>query len=188
MARTSNGDGSFSPEDLSSLGPGTTIEEGVLIFCPGHVELGRGVYVGHRAILAGDPRGRITLADGVWVGPDCYLNSAGGIAVGPQTGLGPRTAILTSVHEETPYPTPITSAPLKFGAVEIGAGCDIGIGAVILPGVRIGDGVQVGAGAVVSRDLPAGAVAAGVPARILRFRSGSPTDGRLAHSAGVPDT
>jgi serine acetyltransferase len=188
MVRTSRGDGSFSREDLANLGAGTTIEDGVLIFCPGQVELGRGVYIGHRTILAGDPRGRIRLSDGVWVGPDCYLNSAGGIAVGAQTGLGPRTAILTSVHEETPFPTPITSAPLEFGAVEIGAGCDIGIGAVILPGVRIGDGVQVGAGAVVSRDLPAGAVAVGVPARVLRFRPGSPADGRPPRSTALPGT
>jgi acetyltransferase-like isoleucine patch superfamily enzyme len=128
------------------------------------------------------------VADGVWIGPDSYLNSAGGITIGAQTGLGPRTTILTSVHRETPFPTPITSAPLEFGAVHIGAGCDIGVGAVILPGVRIGDGVQVGAGAVVSRDLPDGAVAAGVPARVMRFRAGSPSDGHVAHPPSLPET
>ncbi len=46
----------------------------------------------------------------------------------------------------------------------------IGHGAVVLPGVTIGNGAAVGAGAVVSRDVPAFAIAVGVPARVLRYR------------------
>jgi acetyltransferase-like isoleucine patch superfamily enzyme len=78
--------------------------------------------------------------------------------------------ILTSTHAETAPPAAVVDAPLEFGAVEIGAGCDIGVGAIILPGARIGDGAQIGAGAVVTGEIPAGTVAAGVPARVLRRR------------------
>ena len=46
----------------------------------------------------------------------------------------------------------------------------IGHGAVVLPGITIGNGAAIGAGAVVSRDVPAFAVAVGVPARVVRFR------------------
>ncbi len=46
----------------------------------------------------------------------------------------------------------------------------IGHGAVVLPGITIGNGAAIGAGAVVSRDVPAFAVAVGVPARVARFR------------------
>jgi acetyltransferase-like isoleucine patch superfamily enzyme len=45
----------------------------------------------------------------------------------------------------------------------------IGSGAVILPGVTIGEGAVVGAGAVVVRDVPAGAVVVGNPARIIKY-------------------
>lgn len=46
----------------------------------------------------------------------------------------------------------------------------IGHGAIVLPGVQIGTGAAIGAGAVVSKDVPAFAVAAGVPAKVIRFR------------------
>ena len=44
----------------------------------------------------------------------------------------------------------------------------LGAGVIVCPGVTIGDDTVVGAGAVVTRDLPAGVVAMGVPARVLR--------------------
>ncbi|MBR0384699.1 MAG: sugar O-acetyltransferase, partial [Eubacteriaceae bacterium] len=46
--------------------------------------------------------------------------------------------------------------------------CWIGSNSTILSGVTIGDGAIVGAGAVVTKDIPAGLVAAGVPARVIR--------------------
>jgi acetyltransferase-like isoleucine patch superfamily enzyme len=48
----------------------------------------------------------------------------------------------------------------------------IGAGAILLPGVEVGEQAIVGAGAVVAADVPPGAIVAGVPARILRFRPG----------------
>ena len=58
----------------------------------------------------------------------------------------------------------------QAGNVEIGDHCDVGTGAIILPGVTIGWGVQVGARAVVTSNLPDYAIAAGVPARLLHKR------------------
>lgn len=150
------------------------MEDGVLVFNPGHVELGANVYVGHRTMLKGDTRGTLAIEDGAWIGQDCYFQSAGGIRIGARTGVGPRVMVLSSTHEETPWPAPIIDAPLRFAPVEIGRGCDIGIGAILLPGTRLGSGVQVGAGAVVLGDVPDGAVIAGVPARVVRHRPDAP--------------
>jgi acetyltransferase-like isoleucine patch superfamily enzyme len=174
MPPRSHGTGRFEPGELASCGGGTVIEEGVLVFNPAHVHLGADVYVGHRAMLKGDTRGELRIEDGAWIGQDCYLQSAGGIRIGARTGIGPRVTIITSTHEETAWPAAIIEAPLAFASVEVGAGCDVGVGAVLLPGTRLGDGVQVGAGAVVRGRVPDGAVVAGVPARVLRMRAGAP--------------
>lgn len=170
MGWASHGTGRFDPAELGSLGRGCILEEGVLVFNPATVFLGSNVYIGHRTMLKGDSRGELRVSDGAWIGQDCYLQSAGGISIGPGAGIGPRVMILTSTHEETPPPQAVIHAPLAFAGVELGAGCDIGIGAILMPGVCIGPGAQIGAGAVVTGDVPAGMLAAGVPARILRRR------------------
>jgi acetyltransferase-like isoleucine patch superfamily enzyme len=121
-------------------------------------------------MLKGDTRGELRIEAGAWVGQDCYMQSAGGIRIGARTGVGPRVMMITSTHEETPPPAAVVDAPLAFARVDIGAGCDIGIGAILLPGASVGDGAQIAAGAVVSGEIPGGVIAAGVPARVLRRR------------------
>ncbi len=170
MGWTSQGTGRFHREELGSLGQGCVLEEGVLVFNPAAVHLGDDVYVGHGTMLKGDTRGELRVEHGVWIGQECYMHSAGGIRIGARAGIGPRVLILTSTHAETPPPMAIIDAPLAFASVELGAGCDIGVGAILLPGARIGVGVQIGAGAVVAGEVPGGVVAAGVPARVLRRR------------------
>jgi serine O-acetyltransferase len=55
----------------------------------------------------------------------------------------------------------------SHGVPVLGDDVEIGVGAKILGGIRIGDGARIGANAVVLADVPAGAVAVGVPARII---------------------
>jgi len=55
--------------------------------------------------------------------------------------------------------------------VRVGDGADIGVNAVLLPGVTVGKGAIVGAGAVVTTDVAPYAIVAGVPAKVLRSRT-----------------
>jgi acetyltransferase-like isoleucine patch superfamily enzyme len=170
MQRKSHGTGRFRLDELAACGEGCVIEEGVLIFHPQNVELGANVYVGHQTILKGYHAARMRIGDGTWIGQQCFFHSGGGLTIGANVGIGPGVRILTSAHREAGRQTPILHSPIDFAPVVIEDDADIGIGAIVLPGVTIGRGAQIGAGAVVAESVPPYAVAAGVPARVLRQR------------------
>lgn len=172
---SSHGSGAFQRADLGRCGQNVIIEAGVRIFHPERVFLEDNLYIGHGTLLKGYYKNDLILRQDCWVGQGCFFHSAGGIEVGAGTGIGPGVRILTSTHEETGPEHPIMAGALQLAPVFIGEGSDIGVGAIILPGVRIGRGVQVGAGAVVTADLPDHCIAAGIPARVLRFRGQPPS-------------
>ncbi len=166
----SHGDGQFRLEQFARLGQGVVFEAGVLVFHPENIEIGDDVYVGHQAILKGYFKNRMVIGAGTWIGQQCFFHSGGGLTIGAKVGIGPGVRILTSSHALDGRQTALLDAPVVFSSVRIGEGADLGVSSVILPGVTIGEGAQIGAGAVVSADIPPFAVAAGVPARVLRYR------------------
>jgi len=168
--RKTEGKGEVHINAFKSIGDGAVIESGVLAFHPENIEIGKGVYIGHQTILKAYFKQLMVIGDGSWIGQQCYFNSAGGIQIGRNVGIAPAVKIITSSHGEEGRAKSILHSQLEFAPVQIDDNSDIGIGAIILPGVHIGQGAQIGAGAVVTRDVPAYAVAAGVPARILRYR------------------
>lgn len=172
MPPRSHGSGHFARHQLASCPDSVVIEDGALIFHPENVYLEEEVYIGHQAILKGYFKNTLRVGRGTWIGQGCFLHAGGGIDIGEIVGIGPKVSILTSTHEEPPPgdERPIMAGPLQFRPVRLLDGCDIGVGAIILPGVTIGRGAQVGAGAVVTRDVPDRAVVVGNPARLLRQR------------------
>jgi acetyltransferase-like isoleucine patch superfamily enzyme len=129
----------FERSNIAACGRGTVIDLGALILRPEYVQLGREVTIESLALLVGDPDGELCVGDGSLVGPHAYLQGLGGLRVGRQVGVGAGVLMLTAVHAETPPGAPITEAPLRYGSIEIGDGCDIGVGAILLPGVRLGE-------------------------------------------------
>ena len=167
----SHGTGEIDRAALAGCGEGTIFEPGALVFHPENVLIGRDVYVGHYAVLKGYFQNRLVIGDGSWIGQLAFLHAAGGIEIGRRVGLGPGVKIVTSQHQlPADLEVPIMDGPLAFAPVAIGDGADVGVGAVILPGVRIGRGAQIGAGAVVTRDVPDHAIARGVPALVTGTR------------------
>jgi acetyltransferase-like isoleucine patch superfamily enzyme len=165
-----HGTGAFRPEELRALGPDCVLEPGVLVFHPENVSLGRNVYVGHQTILKGYYKNELRIGDESWIGQQCFMHAAGGITVGARVGVGPGVKILTSQHAEAGRGIPVLFSPIETAPVVVEDDADVGVGAILLPGVTVGRGAVVGAGAVVTSDVPAYAVVAGVPARMLRSR------------------
>jgi acetyltransferase-like isoleucine patch superfamily enzyme len=134
-------------------------------------ELGEGVFIGERAFIQGRFDGTCVIGDRTWVGPQVYLD-ARDLIIEASVGLAPGVKLLGSAHTGHPVDVPVIQTDLDIKPVRIGAGADVGVNAVVLPGVTIGRGAIIGAGAVVTKDVPAFAVAAGVPAAVLRYREG----------------
>jgi acetyltransferase-like isoleucine patch superfamily enzyme len=170
MRNRSHGTGEFRPEQIASLGPDCIFETGVLLFHPENVRLGANVYVGHYTILKAYYKNQLVIGDETWIGQQCFFHAAGGITIGKHVGIGPGVKILTSAHAEGGRARPIYNAPVEFKPVVIEDDADIGVGAIIMPGVTVGRGAQIGAGSVVTHDVAPYQIAAGSPARLLRER------------------
>ena len=166
----SHGNGQFTRKSFASLGKDTVFERGVLVFHPSNITMGNNVYVGHYTILKAYHLNEMIIGDNVWIGQACFFHSAGGIKIGKNVGIGPGVKILTSAHRLDQLDKPILHSEIITKPVIIDDDCDIGSGAIILAGVHIGHGAQVGAGAVVTSNVPAFAIVAGVPAKVLRKR------------------
>ncbi|MCL4545322.1 MAG: acyltransferase [Chloroflexi bacterium] len=133
-------------------------------------EIGSGVFIGAQTYIQGRFDGHCVIGDHVWIGPQAYFD-ARDLIIEEYVGWGPGAKVLGSVHSAHPPDVPIIQTDLEIKPVRIEAWADIGVNAVVLPGVTVGRGSIVGAGAVVTRDVPPFSVVAGVPARVLRMRT-----------------
>jgi maltose O-acetyltransferase len=106
----------------------------------------------------------ISLGAGVFLNFNCVILDVVAVGIGDRTQIGPAVQILAADH---PRDAAERAAGLEFGRpIRIGRNVWIGGGAIILPGVSVGDDALIGAGSVVTRDISAGAVAFGNPARV----------------------
>lgn len=155
-----------------SFGHGVRIGSGVGFKHLETFEIGNAVFIGAHTYVQGRFDGVCRIGDHVWIGPQAFLD-ARDLVLEDYVGWGPGARVLGSEHLGTPADRPIIQTDLRIEPVVVRRGADIGTSAVILPGVTIGEGAIVGAGAVVTENVPAFAIVAGVPARFLRWREGT---------------
>jgi acetyltransferase-like isoleucine patch superfamily enzyme len=136
---------------LARVGPGAKISPTVSVRNGRLLSIGAGCHIGQACCLwAGDTRGRIDIGDHALFGPEVFVTA--------------------SNYDFDAGDGPVMDLPRNEADVRIGADTWLGARVVVLPGVTIGDGTIVAAGAVVTKDLPPGVVAAGVPATVIRKR------------------
>jgi acetyltransferase-like isoleucine patch superfamily enzyme len=127
---------------------GSTIDETTTIFAPFHTNFGRFIRIGKN----------------VFINHACSMLDMGGITIEDNVLIGPRVNLITENH-----PLEVTDRrALVCSPITIKRNAWIGAAATILPGVTIGENAIVAAGAVVSKDVPANTVVAGVPAKVIK--------------------
>lgn len=107
----------------------------------------------------------ISLGEKVFFNFNCVVLDVCRVTIGDRTLFAPAVQIYAATH---PLDAVRRRTQESGQPVTIGSDCWIGGGAIICPGVTIGDRTVIGAGSVVTRDIPAGVVAAGNPCRVLR--------------------
>ena len=158
------------------------------------LRLGSNVFIANQAaIIRWSGEGFVELCDGVQIRRDCSLEilEGGSITIGQRVALQ-RGCILVSAVEPITIGARAQIAPYcVFFSFDHGTAPDqeifgqsltskgpiiveedawLGVGVKVVSGVTIGRGAVIGAGSVVTRNVPAGAVAAGVPAQIVKYR------------------
>ena len=128
-----------------------------------------GAKIGKRTVICRKtdilfPKG-LRIANNVAIGWNCDLDARGGIEIEYDTNISSYAKFITGSHD---IDDPKFTA--SFKPIKVGHHCWIGTGVTILQGVTIGDGAVVAAGAVVTKDIPAGEVWGGVPAKFIRKR------------------
>lgn len=112
---------------------------------------------------------RVSLGDRSGIGMNAKIY--GTCTIGSHVMMGADCTIITRNHQYGRRDVPMMDQGFsQEQPVAIGNDVWIGDRVTILPGVTIGDGCVIGAGSVVTRDIPAYAIAAGVPARVIKSR------------------
>lgn len=127
---------------------GESIDESTTVFPPFYTNFGKFIRLGRN----------------VFINHACSFLDLGGITIEDDVMIGPRVNITSESH-------PVEVAERKTlvpGAVTIKRNAWIGAAATIMPGITIGENSVIAAGAVVTSDVPANSVAAGIPAKVIK--------------------
>jgi acetyltransferase-like isoleucine patch superfamily enzyme len=152
-------------DGLCFVGPGVQLEIGR----NARLVLGRWSWIGHGCKIR-IHEGEVRIGAKTVMGQECTISAYQRVAIGHECVIADRVMLIDFDHGVVEVERPIRLQGIYKRDVQVGNNCWIGYGACVLRGVTIGDNSVVGTSAVVTKSLPENAVAAGVPARVIRMR------------------
>jgi acetyltransferase-like isoleucine patch superfamily enzyme len=170
---------SLGPPAYKVLFPNAIVEDQVRLWYDdaSDIELGEGVYVSSFTVLStlsnhGKRNSKLIVGAGTYIGELNNIRASGGqITIGKKCLISQQVSLIGSGHlyargewiQDQPW-----DETKNF--ITIGDDVWIGCGAIVLPGVTIGDGAVIAAGTIVTKDVPAQTIVAGIPARFVKER------------------
>jgi len=141
----------------------------------GRLRIGEGTLLEPGCWLTLAPGARIAIGAGCFLNRNTMLAAHRSIEIGDHTMFANGCFVGDAEHRFDDPDTPVTWQGFSSkGPVRIGSNCWFGVNCAITSGVSIGERCVIGANSVVNRDLPAGSIAAGAPASVIKpieFRS-----------------
>ncbi len=171
--------------ECTSVGPGARLAGRMRVENHGVIRVGSGIAITGTFLpceLLTAPGGKIEIGDDVWLNFGSVISAASIVRIGSRVMIGQHCIISDSVLPEGGAGAPAQAS----AAIEIEDDVWLAGRVTIAPGVKIGQGAVITAGSVVSSDIPAKAVAGGVPARVLRWTDGSPVAATVAEAKPAP--
>jgi acetyltransferase-like isoleucine patch superfamily enzyme len=155
------------------IGRDVVIDDNCLIDAKGEtnrgIRIGDRVFIGRNTILS-CKNGDIEVADGANVGFNCEVFSASRVTIGRMVLMAAYSYVIGGDHDFSDPARAVLAQERVSAGVSVGDGVWIGAGAKILDGVEIGPHAVIGAAAVVRESVPPGAIAVGIPARVVGLR------------------
>lgn len=155
------------------LGEGVIADDNVVLDAKGDsnkgIDIDDGVFVGRNTIVYCQ-NGDITIGANTNIGSNCQIFSSGSVSIGRDVLIAAYAYVVGGGHSYDQDDVPIIEQERVAQGIQIGDGVWVGAGVKILDGVSVGNDAILAAGAVVTNDVPAGAVVGGIPAKVLRQR------------------
>ena len=157
--------GRLVTDGLAFVGPGVKLEIGR----DAVLRLGRWSWIGHGTKIRVH-EGEAEIGAKSVLGQECTISAFQHISIGRECIVADRVMLIDFDHGVVEVERPIRVQGIYKRDVHVGNNCWIGYGACVLRGVTVGDNSVIGTSSVVTKDLPANSVSAGLPARVLRMR------------------
>jgi acetyltransferase-like isoleucine patch superfamily enzyme len=135
----------------------------------GTVRFGRFAWIGDGTKIRCH-EGEVEIGPKTVLGQECTISAYRKVRIGEQCVIADRAMFIDFDHGMVEVERPIRLQGIYTRPVEVGSNVWIGYGAAILRGTRVGDNAVLGTYAVVTGDVPANAVAVGIPAKVIRMR------------------
>ncbi|WP_445151894.1 acyltransferase [Baekduia sp. Peel2402] len=152
--------------------------DGLAFICPGvKLEIGRGAtlrlgrwsWLGHGCKVRVH-EGECSIGAKTVLGQECTISAFQNVSIGRECILADRVMLIDFDHGVVEVERPIRAQGIYKRDVRVGHNVWVGYGACFLRGATVGDNCVIGTNAVITKDVPADAVVAGAPARVLRMR------------------